>query len=68
MDGTRPSPFKSLPNDNGIASDAIMSTPGVISSETSDYLEVGNTSGKTETIQRDPGPGAIGRQSWRQLR
>ncbi len=52
----------------GISNDAIMSRPSVIGGEKTDYAIITDTGGGLGGPNLNPGPGAIGRQSWRQLR
>jgi len=45
-----------------------MTRPGIVSSTDSEYAISPDTSGDLEEHRQNPGPGAVGRQSWRQLR
>jgi type IV pilus assembly protein PilY1 len=42
--------------------------PGILSGENAEYKYTSGTSGELQTIRENPGPGDVGRQSWRQLR
>jgi type IV pilus assembly protein PilY1 len=54
---------------SGLAStNGIMTRPGIVSSTDSEYAISPDTSGDLEEHRQNPGPGAVGRQSWRQLR
>ncbi len=54
---------------SGLAStNGIMTRPGIVSSTDAEYAISPDTSGDLEEHRQNPGPGAVGRQSWRQLR
>jgi type IV pilus assembly protein PilY1 len=54
---------------SGIQSnDGLLTKPGIVSSTNSEYAITPDTSGNLEEHRQNPGPGALGRQSWRQLR
>jgi type IV pilus assembly protein PilY1 len=54
---------------SGFSRDSIMSRAAVIAGQAGDYAIMTDTSGGGQDPTRlNPGPGAIGRQSWRQLR
>ncbi|MET0292826.1 MAG: hypothetical protein ABW136_10720, partial [Steroidobacteraceae bacterium] len=61
---------------SGFSRDAIMSRPAVLSGDGTDYAIMTDTSGgglgggsnRARPVGINPGPGSVGRQSWRQLR
>jgi type IV pilus assembly protein PilY1 len=64
-DGSRV-PVSGLQSDVGIGSKpALVSNNGI---PACDYLIVAGTNGHTQTVCKNPGPRAVGRQSWRQVR
>jgi type IV pilus assembly protein PilY1 len=53
---------------SGISSDSIMSRPAILAGQDNDHALSTTTDGGTTEDPMPPGPGGIGRQSWRQLR
>ncbi|HEY4210626.1 MAG TPA: PilC/PilY family type IV pilus protein [Steroidobacteraceae bacterium] len=45
----------------------LITKPGVVSSQDAEYAISPDTSGTLEEHRQNPGPGAVGRQSWRQV-
>ena len=45
----------------------LITKPGIVSSQDSEYAISPDTSGTLEEHRQNPGPGAVGRQSWRQI-
>jgi type IV pilus assembly protein PilY1 len=56
-------PVSGLQSTNGL-----LTKPGIVSSTNAEYAISPDTSGTLEEHRQNPGPGALGRQSWRQLR
>jgi type IV pilus assembly protein PilY1 len=50
------------------STDGLLTKPGIVASSNSEYAITPDTSGVLEEHRQNPGPGALGRQSWRQLR
>jgi type IV pilus assembly protein PilY1 len=50
------------------SSEGMIGKAGVLSGQNAEYKYTSGTSGNMQTIRENPGPGDIGRQSWRQLR
>ncbi|MBS0418892.1 MAG: hypothetical protein JSR66_14345 [Proteobacteria bacterium] len=48
--------------------DGLLTKPGIVSGPNAEYAITPDTSGVLEEHRQNPGPGALGRQSWRQLR
>ena len=46
----------------------LITKPGIVSSQDAEYAISPDTSGTLEEHRQNPGPGAIGRQSWRQIK
>ena len=50
------------------STDGLLTRPGIVATPNSEYAISPDTSGNLEEHRQNPGPGALGRQSWRQLR
>jgi len=52
------------------SSDGLLTKPGIVTDPkgSAEYKITPDSSGKLEVHRENPGPGALGRQSWRQLR
>jgi type IV pilus assembly protein PilY1 len=50
------------------SNDGLLTKPGIVSSTNAEYAITPDSSGVLEEHRQNPGPGALGRQSWRQLR
>jgi type IV pilus assembly protein PilY1 len=50
------------------STDGLLTKPGIVAGTNSEYAITPDTSGNLEEHRQNPGPGALGRQSWRQLR
>jgi type IV pilus assembly protein PilY1 len=46
----------------------LLTKPGIVASADAEYAISPDTSGGLEEHRQNPGPGATGRQSWRQIR
>jgi type IV pilus assembly protein PilY1 len=53
---------------SGISSDSILARPALVAGEDADFAFAPDTSGGMTSPRVNPGPGGLGRQSWRQLR
>ena len=61
-DGTK------VPPSGILASEGIIGKPGILSGPDAEHKFMPGTTGNMQTLPENPGPGDIGRQSWRQLR
>jgi type IV pilus assembly protein PilY1 len=61
-DGTK------VPPSGILASEGIIGKPGILSGSNAEHKFMPGTTGNMQTLPENPGPGDIGRQSWRQLR
>jgi len=61
-DGTK------VPSSGMQSAEGMIGKPGVLSGKDAEYKYTSGTTGNMQTIRENPGPGDIGRQSWRQLR
>ena len=50
------------------STDGLLTKPGIVAGSDSEYAISPDTAGNLEEHRQNPGPGAVGRQSWRQVR